>query len=70
MMQNLPEFEEILGLAEELQAELPKSLLGVKAAGRRARKILVEIRLLCPVVRRELRDLVVNPVEEPQVAGR
>lgn len=68
-MPDLPEFDEILDLTKELKAELPKSRQGVKAAGRRARKILVKIRELCPVVRRELRDRVVYPVEEPQVSG-
>ena len=68
-MPDLPEFDEILDLTKELKAELPKSRLGVKAAGRRARKILVTIRQLCPVVRRELRDRVVCPVAEPQVTG-
>lgn len=68
-MQNLLEFDEILGLAKDLEAELPKSKQGVIAAGRRARKILVEIRALCPVVRRELRDSVVYPMEKHQVSG-
>ena len=67
-MPDLPTLDEILDLAKELHAELPKSRQGVKAAGRRARKILVKIRPLCPEVRRELRDLVVYPLEEPQVA--
>ena len=68
-MLDLPQFDEILDLTKELKAELPKSRQGVKAAGRRARKILVKIRELCPVVRRELRDVVVYPIEEPQVGG-
>ena len=68
-MPDLPKLDEILGLAKELKAELPKSRQGVKAAGRRARKVLVKIRGLCPEVRRELRDRVVYPVEEPQVSG-
>ena len=67
-MPDLPEFDEILDLAKELKAELPKARQGVKAAGRRARKILVKIRELCPVVRRELRDSVVYPIEG-QVSG-
>lgn len=49
-MPHLPEFDELLDLAKYLKAELPKSRQGVKAAGRRARKILVKIRNLCPVV--------------------
>ena len=68
-MPNLPTFDEILDLAKELKAELPKSRQGVKAAGRRARKILVKIREICPAVRRELRDSVVYPMEKPQVGG-
>lgn len=68
-MPDLPTLDEILDLAKELHAELPKSRQGVKAAGRRARKLLVKIRGHCPVVRRELRDRVVYPVEEPQVTG-
>ena len=66
-MPDLPTFDEILDLVKELHAELPKSRQGVKAAGRRARKILVKIRELCPAVRRELLHRVVYPVEEPQV---
>lgn len=69
MMQNLPQFDEILNLAKDLEAELPKSRQGVKAAGRRARKILVKIREHCPVVRRELRDSVINSVKKPKVTG-
>ena len=65
-MPDLPEFDEILDLVKELKEELPKSRQGVKAAGRRARKILVKIKDLCPIVRRELRDSVVYPLEEPQ----
>ena len=68
-MTDLPEFDEILDLAKELKAEQPKSRQGVKAAGRRARKILVKIRELCPVVRRELRDSVVHPMEKLKVSG-
>ena len=66
MVPDLPEYDDILRLMEELQDELPKSKQGVKAAGRRARKILVKIRKRCPVVRRELLDSVVYPVEGPQ----
>ena len=64
-MPDLPRFDEILDLVKKLQAELPKSRQGVKAAGRRARKILVKIRGLCPEVRRELRDAVVYPIDKP-----
>ncbi len=42
-MPSFPRFDEILGLAERLQAELSKSLFGVKAAGRRARKTLIKM---------------------------
>jgi len=36
MVPDLPEYDDILRLMEELQDELPKSKQGVKAAGRRA----------------------------------
>lgn len=72
-MPDLPKLNEILDLFEKLQSEQPKSIQGVKAAGRRARKILVQIRYLCPEVRRELRDRVVYPgssdLDESKIAA-
>ena len=44
-MPSFQRFGENVGLAEELQAELSKSLLGVKAAGRRARNKLIKMQI-------------------------
>ena len=62
-MPDRSKLNDILDVFEKLQAEQPKSAQGVKAAARRARKILVTLKSLCPEVRREPLDEVVYPVD-------